>query len=244
MPGTALDYIANAFSILNVYQQGAPIGNAQAQQGLLFLNNMLSSWAQSMDAPVVVREVFDLVEGQESYTWGPGGDFTTSRPPNQHSITGASLILNNALPLDQRVEVPLAVYTDDSFRNVRIKYLPNLQVTGIYYQPTSPVGRLDVWPVPNTTLYTLCVYRELQFGPFQDLALTTYYFPDGYDEAILYNLTKRLAGPHGRTMTDSDLEIARESLATIQRANNRLTDVSNDLIFGRRNGWYNINTGQ
>jgi hypothetical protein len=244
MSGTALSYIANAFSILNVYQQGAPIGNPQAQQALLFLNNMLSSWAISMDAPVVAREVWPLVANQATYSWGPGGDFTSSRPSTQDAITGADLILNNALPLDQRVEVPLAVYTDDGYRNVRIKYLPNTQVTGIYYQPTSPLGTLTVWPVPNTTLYTLAVYREQQLGPFADLALTTYYFPDGYDEAILYNLTKRLAGPHGRTMTPDDMDIARTSLANITRANIRMADVSNDMIWGRRNGWYNINTGQ
>ncbi len=244
MSGTALTYITNAYAILNVFQQGAPIPAVQAQAALLSLNQMLSSWAVSMDAPIVARDVFQIVANQESYSWGTGGDFTTSRPASQNSITGASLILNTTLPLAQQVEVPLGVYTDDAFRNARIKYLPNTQPTGVYYQPTSPLGTLKVWPVPNTTVNGLAIYREQQLGPFADLIQTTYYFPDGYDEAITYNLAKRRAGPHGRLMTDSDLEIARDSLANIMRANTRLTDVANDLVFTRRQGWYNINTGQ
>ncbi len=243
MSGTALSYIADAYYLLNVFQQGATIPAPQAQLAFRLLNNMMGTLAQ-MTSPVVAREEWPIVADQESYSWGTGGDITSSRPPRQDSVTGADLILNATQPRAQWVEVPLAVYTDDSFRNTRIKYLPNSQPTGIYYQATSPLGTLKLWPVPNTSINKLALYRQLQFGSFADLQLTTYYFPDGYDEMILYNLAKRLAGPNGRTMTDSDQMIAMDSWAAVQRSNTKITDVANDLVPTGGAGWYNINTGQ
>lgn len=240
---TAYVYIADALYDLNVYQRGAPISANDGQIGFRHLNYMMSSWALSMSPPVVARDVFPIVSNQQSYSWGPGGDFTTLRPPKQSSITGASLILNTTLPLAQQTEVPLAVYTDDGYRNARIKYQPNTQATGIYYQATSPLGTLIVWPVPNTTINGLAIYREQQFGPFADLLQTSYVFPDGYDEAIHYNLEKRLCPVFSRTMSDDATMLAAESLRNIEAANMKLTDVANDLVSNTASGWYNINTG-
>lgn len=241
---TALPLIANAFYLLNVKQIGAPIPAAMAQQGLTFLNGMLSTLAKNGATPVIARDVFPLVANQSTYTWGAGGNFTTSRPSRQDSVTGADLILNTSLPLAQQVEVPLAIYTDDSYRNQRIKALPNFQPTGIYYQATSPLGTLIVWPVPYTSINGLAVYREQQLGPFPDLTQTSVAFPDGWDEGLLYNLAKRLAGPHGRTMTADDASLASNAWADMLRDGVKLSDQSNDMAWNGRRGVYNILTGQ
>ena len=248
MSGTALDgYIAPAFQILNVFQAGASIGNAQAQQAFLLLNNMVSGWAQSVTFQTVIAiETFDLVANQgglsDPYTIGDGGDFDTTKPPNQNSITGATLVLRASSPY---VEVPLALLTDDMYQAMQIKELSNSQPTCLYYQAnySDGLGRIYLWPVPNTTTNALRLYWNQPIGPFANLSATSYTFPDGWDEALIYNLAKRLAGPNGRQMMPSDDLIARESLANIQRANAKLCDMRNDMAFNDVRGGYNINTG-
>lgn len=243
-----LTVITNAYTRLNVFQPGALIPPAQANQALRLLNNMLSQWAVMpwATSPVVAREVIALTANKGGpslpYSWGPGGDITSPRPSSQSTITGAALVLSASSPT---VEARLAIYTDDGYQNERVKELTNSQPTGIYYQATSPRGTLQLYPVPDTAINPLVIYRRLPLGPFADLATTSYSFPDGYDEAIDYNLTRRLASLSGRTMLPEDLLIARESLLTIQRANVKLSDLGNDFasVWDGAAGGYNINTG-
>lgn len=247
MSTVALTLITNAFTRLNVFQPGALIPPSQANQALRLLNNMLGQWAQMAWAtsPVVVREVVTTVANKGGpslpYSWGPGGDVTSPRPSNVQSLTGAAWILLTATP---HVDVPLAIYTDDAYQAVATKELTNSQPTGIYYQATSPRGTLQLWPVP-TVAGALALYRQQPLGPFPDLATTSVSFPDGYDEAIDYNLTRRLASLSGRTMLPEDLLIARESLLTIQRSNLKLSDLGNDFagVWDGTAGGYNIQTG-
>ncbi len=247
MGRTAFDYIADAFAILNVFQAGAPIGAQQAAQGLRLLNNMMGQWAQMpLTTPVRTREVVPMVSGKggpsNPYTWGVGGDITSARPPNQQSLVGANLIMTSSTP---PIEIPLAVFTDDGYEAVRIKDLSNLLPTGVYYQATVPLGTLILWPVPSTGVNLLALYHWQTLGPFADLSATFYDFPNGYDEAITYNLAQRLAGPNGRQMLPDDILIARQSFATIQRANLKLTDVRNDFAsIGSNRPTYNILTGE
>lgn len=249
MPGTALTgYIAPAFYLLNVYQVGAPITAANAQQALQLLNNMLGGWAQiTATQTVVAREVVATVSGKggpsNPYTWGPGGDISSAKPANQNSVTGAALVLTTPSPT---VEVPLAVLTDDMWQAIQIKDLSNSQPTCVYYQAsfaTTGLGTLNLWPVPNTGMNTLALYRRQQVGPFADLSATSYYFQEGMDEALMYNLAKRLCAPFGRPVPPDIDEFARESFAGIQRANAKMSDMMNDMAWSTQRGLYNINTG-
>jgi hypothetical protein len=171
---------------------------------------------------------------------GIGGDIPLSLS-NQNRLMGATLILNTST-----VEIPLAILTDDMYRAIAIKTLPGSQPTAIYYSPQVGLGRLYLWPVPDNNVNGLGLYVEQGVGPFADLSTTVYTFPDGYDEAIVYNLERRLAGPYGRDMPAEDAILAHETFANIFRSNLRLSDLSNDFATafgpsGRRG--YNIQTG-
>jgi hypothetical protein len=67
--------------------------------------------------------------------------------------------------------------------------------------------------------------------------------PDGYSDAIIYNLAVRLAPDYGRMVPDLVMMTAAESMATIKRAGHRPSYLSADdglLSVGRS---YNILTG-
>jgi hypothetical protein len=228
---------------LNIFQPGATLPAAQTTQALAILNLMMSTWAAQL-APVTVAGIgIPLISGKAIYTWGPGGDIVAPVPMGQNSLRSASLVLGTTTP---SVEVPLAVLTDDMYFAIAIKGLSSTQPTAVYFQGSTPLARLTLWPVPNNAVNIVTVYYDSKFGPFADLSTTTYTFPDGYDEAIIYNLERRFAGPYGRDMPAEDAILARETFANIFRSNQRLSDLPNDFATafgpsGRRG--YNIQTG-
>jgi hypothetical protein len=196
MSGTALSYITQAFERLNVFQPGATLPAAQTTQALAILNLMMGTWAQQFTSYATIGHGFPLIAGKggpnTDYSVGIGGDIPLSLS-NQNRLMGATLILNTST-----VEIPLAILTDDMYRAIAIKTLPGSQPTAIYYSPQVGLGRLYLWPVPDNNVNGLGLYVEQGVGPFADLSTTVYTFPDGYDEAIVYNLERRLAGPYGR----------------------------------------------
>lgn len=249
MPATtALAIETAAFEVLQVFQAGQSIPNSEAQSALGFLNRMIGNWAQqALTIPAIVREVFPLVSGKggpsNPYTIGIGGNLNTAKPPNQASITGVGQLLNQSFT--SITEIPCAYYTDDGYQAIQIKDLPNGLFTGLYYNPTftAGFGSINLWPVPNIGINSLVLYSQKALARFSSLT-ATYIVPDGYEEAMVYNLARRIAKPWGATLDADLLQMATNSLATIKRTNVKLADMPNDYaqMSDLRYG-YNINTG-
>jgi hypothetical protein len=242
---TGLQAVTAAFALGNVFLPDEPIPAPDAQAALGFLDRMLGGWAQIRGTiPVVAREVFALVANQTSYSIGVGGDFNTARPPNQLSLTGASLVLTASTP---PTEVPLTLFTDDQYQGITAKGLTSSQPTGLWYSPTfaTGLGTIYPWPIPNVATNTLALYLEKAIAAFGDLT-TAYTLPPGYDDAIIYNLWRRLAKPWGRTVDADDVQMATSTLLTVKRANVKMSDLQNDFAgaFGASGGRYNFMTGQ
>lgn len=245
---TATQVITDAFKMLNVYQPGDPIAAADATDALRFLNLMIGQWAQTgLTIPAEARLVFPLVSGKGSstnpYTIGTGGDLNTTKPPNQSSLTGAGLLLNASTP---PVEIPRGIMTNEGYDRQRIKNLTSALFTDVFYLPTfaGSLGQLFLWPVPTDLTNSLVLYTRTGLGTFADLT-TVYSIPDGYDEALYAQLMKRLAIPYGRTLTEDQKDLARDSYATILRSNIQLSDLANDFSgIGRDRPVYNLQTGE
>lgn len=245
---SALAIETEVFSILNVYQVGEPVSNADAQGLLRFLNRMLGAWAlQNLTIPAIARDIFPIVAGKggpsNPYTIGTGGDLNIARPPTQSNITGAGLLLNASVPLP--VEIPRTVLTDDAWQAIQIKDLTSTLFTSIYYNAVyaNSLGTINLWPIPDNTLNSLVLYTQKALVQFADLT-TQYVLPDGMEEAIIYNLARRAAKPWGATV-DSDLaQMATNSLSQIKRSNVKMADMPNDFAgISQRPFGYDIQTG-
>ena len=240
----AVDIIQGAFELLGVLEAGQIIGGELLADGSRRLLNMIGLLGiQTLMAPTTSREVFDLVAGKggpsNPYTIGPTGDLVTSRP---NQLEGAGLLLGGNTP-QATVEIPRTIYTDDAWEAISIKDMPNALFTGVYYNAAAGNGILNLWPVPNTALHKLVLYRLDQVGPFTSMT-ADYTIPAGYDEMLEYNLAFRLQGPYRRQMLPSDVELAKESLAICKRQNYKDNDFATDPALTRtRTGWYNIDTG-
>ncbi len=241
---TALEIVTASLQNLNVLQQGQSLPNAMADDGFKRLNRMLGQWAvQNLTIPATAGETFPLVAGKggpsNPYSIGVGGDFNTDKPPSADYISSVKLALGGTAPV---VEVPRVLYTRDMYEAIAIKELSNALFTGLYYVPTAnPLGRINLWPVPDTALHSLVLYHDTPLTSFVDL-VTPYSLPMGYDEALIYNLERRLANPYGRAMPADDLALAASGMRLIKRNNVELTDMPNDFGHSRRGG-YDINTG-
>lgn len=248
MSVTALDIVTAAFQNLNVFQQGATVPAPQANDVFLRLNRMISTWAtQSTLVPFIARDVFPLVSGKggpsNPYTIGVGGNFNVTRPTSRKAIQNAGLLLA-PVATSPAVEIQRAIYSDDSYAAISIKELPNALFTGIYYDATyaGGLGTINLWPVPDNALNSLVLYHESPIAQFANLSTTAYTFPDGYEDALIYNLERRIAGPYGRTMSDEDKLLATNGLRLIKRNNVNIVDMPNDFAADVRGG-YDINVG-
>lgn len=92
MPTTAYDLILEAFTVIGVVSEGAALTAGQAQTGLVTLNRMVSGWSTQPGTTICVqRTIFNLVNNQQTYTIGLGGEFNVPRPVR--TIPGAGLLL-------------------------------------------------------------------------------------------------------------------------------------------------------
>jgi hypothetical protein len=252
MATSAEAIIYGAFDLIGVLQAGATLDGNSLADGYRRLQNFVGQLnLQTQANPFIGREVFPLLDGRGGpndsgavgggpYTIGPGGDFNTARPA---ALSGLGCLLQATTNAASHVEIPRTVYTQGAYQSIQIKDLPNQLFTGAYYEPTFPLGTIFLWPVPNTTINSLVLYRLDHLAPFASLT-ASYDLPPGYDEMFEYNLARRLAGPYQRKMTQENTDIAKESLAIVKRANRRIVDLAIDPALTKdRQGWYNIDTG-
>jgi hypothetical protein len=242
--------VTDAYTLLNVISLGTAPSARLSSQGFRFLNMMIGVWASMpLTIPTITREQFALLSGKGTpanpYTWGAGGDITTTPPTSQQAIMGAALVLTVSSP---PVEVPMAKLTDDAYQSIQIKTLQSAQPTGFYFNPTYVGGlaSLNLWPIPTNLANLFAVYRQQQLARFADLS-TTYFLPDGYTAALVFNLAKWIANAGGRSLMPETAQLAIDTFAQIQRMNMKLADMASDFAqfgsIGNRQAGYNINTG-
>jgi hypothetical protein len=232
---SAKDYIDRAFDDLGK-AAGETMAAADYQNALRRLNNMVSAWGLMPDTMAVTAiETFFLVAGQKDYTIGPLGDFDTVRPVY---LLGAGLVLNEAT--ENEIEIPVGLLSDDAYQAIQVKNLMSVYPQQLYYNRTytDGLGRITLWPVPDTAANSLRLYTKQAMLGFSSLT-AQYSMPPGYDEAIEYNLAVRLARPYGLNIPPEVQAFANESLGLILRGNYNPQDVGLDpaLTYNARRRW-------
>jgi len=208
---TLADRINRSLRLLGQVASGSTASTSEYADGLVAANGMIGSW-RNEKLMVYSRqdESVTMVAAQSSYTIGPGGDLSTTRPVK---IESAYVVVGTQSYPDIRI-----IEDDEYFA------IPNKTATAewpnrINYRPTNTTGTLYVHPVPSaaSALHILTWVPVAAFAAITD----TFALPPGWDDAFDYNLAVRLAGEYPGSLTQEVLEIARETKVALKRINVR-----------------------
>ena len=190
--------------------------------GLAFLNELLESW--NLDGSMIYeqsREVHSLTANRNPHTiglefdGGVAGDIAIPRPVN---IQEASIISG-----DDATEYPIDPISKERYQEITTKGTVSDISTQLWYEREWPLGKIHLFPVPSSaTKLVLYIWHPLASGLALDTKLS---LPPGYMRALRYNLGVEMASDLGAHVTPIVDRIARESKATVARANN------NELAF-------------
>jgi hypothetical protein len=117
------------------------------------------------------------------------------------------------------LDYPVQIFSLEEYESIGLKSLNGPWPKGIYYQPSSQLGTLYVWPNPaqgEMHLFTETIFRELTNLNDQIL------LPQGYNMALRWCLAERLMPMFGKvdqTMAQMISTRAAEAKATIKRTN-------------------------
>lgn len=228
---TARDTIKGALRLIGVIASGETPTAAEQTDGLQALNEMLQSWsAEGLLVPAVTREELTLIPAQSAYTIGVGGNFATSVP-----VAIDSVMLKSGAQ-----EYPMRQLSRVEWAEISLKGLQGTIPEAIYFQKGSPLGTINVYPVPSAA-HKLVLYSQKSMGTFTS-ANDDVNFPAGYAEALRYNLAVRLAPEYGRAIGPEVLGIAQDAKANIQRQNSEAVYMTTDApIRGRA---FDFDTGE
>jgi len=197
------------------------------------LQVMLRSWAQKRILVFAsIKESFSLIATQSLYTWGTGGNITTTRP---HQILGA--FVRDSSNFDH----PVGIISEGQYRNISSKATAG-RPEYLFYHPLYPLGAIYVYPTPQD-IETMWLESMKPFTETSSFAVVTdtIAFPPNYEEAIVYGLAVRIAPEYGVSMSAETAKIATDSYdaLVILNASNQVESLSLSLPISGRGG-YNI----
>ncbi len=230
----ALQIISAAMRQTGALASGETPTSAEGQDSLSLLNQMMAAWsAERLMVFTITMQQFTLVPGQQTYTLGTGGDFNYPRPVNLYRA-GIVWLANPAQPL----EIPLIMLTDDQWAQVPIKNISSTIPQYLYDDGAFPLRNLNFWCVP-TIADDVRLYMWTLLQQFADM-ITDYTFPEGYEEAIQYNLAIRLAANNiGTILNPMTLKLAQDAIARVKSVNIPLLDLSVDNALSGQGAHYN-----
>jgi len=222
------DLLADALTEIGVIDPGAPMDADTSAFALRTLNRMLSAWANDdLMTYTVNRVTFPLVANTQNYTIGTTGTWVTASPVRPGQIDMASVLVNGT-------EIPLKIYNDEQWRDTPVKSTAGTFPTAVWQTGDYPLNILTFWPVP-TAVNTVVLYIWGQINAFPDVNATVT-LPQGYEDAIVYNLAVRLAASFGKEPNPSTASLANAAKARVKNMNYEATYRSVDETLNGNGG--------
>lgn len=208
-----------ALRLLGVAAAEQPIEADMAQAALEALNSLLDAW--STDNLLVYtrpKVPLVLVAGQQVYTWGdtvPPCDIP-GVPPVRLDLC---LLEIGGAPVE---DWPVQVLDQTQYEtSLWLKTMQSTYVEYVYLEPTRPVARLHVWPIPQYPGYTL------QLIPWPAQPQYTHWdagvdWPNGYLRMFAYNLAVELGPQYGVEASPTVQRIAEQTKRDLAPINARV----------------------
>lgn len=215
---TARGICINALVEIGAYDVGEDPSADDIQIALARLQMLLQAWqAEKLTIGLNTRTTFTLSSGVNTRTIGPTGNIVTTTRP--YDFTAVNYVIPGSSPA---VETPMGRMDDDSYANLSIKSLSSALPTAWYYNQTVPDGTLFFWPTVNQNV-TIALYILEPYLSGLEILTDNLVGPQGWSEAMMYQLALRLLTPFRINVADVPLipKLAIEAFDRIQRPNNQ-----------------------
>lgn len=235
MTGTAI--VSRALRLIGALASGETLPAADGADALVTLNAMIDAWrAESLTLSALVRTTFAMTANDQEYSIGPAGNIVLTPVPRE--IDAAGYLVPSSSPSQ---EIPIPVLTDQAWEGVAIKAQTGTLPQSIHYDKGAATGTITVWPMP-TQIVTLVLYTRAALAQWTALA-TDLTLVASAEEAVVFQLAKRLAPEWGRPWTPELDELAKDALGRYRRSNARLDELVLPMMFRPATwGGYDINS--
>jgi hypothetical protein len=204
---TANSVIRRALRMLGVTSQTPSAEDAAF--GLEALNAMLAHWSVQALLPMgPTSSDYTTVAGQEKYTIGAAGDWVGTAPKK----------IGDVVQIGTYADATIKPITADQYARIEDKDFAAEWIENYWYnRNATATGDFYIWPVPAAAT-TVRIWQTPIYGGY---TLTdTIPLPTEYDDAVAYNLALHYGVEFGgAAVPQIVVEMARETLATVQRMN-------------------------
>jgi hypothetical protein len=183
------------------------------------------------------RTTWTLVSGTASYTVGPTGSVTCTRPTAPERIVNIGYQDTSVSPTQEYLlGRPL---TNDAYASLTPKALTATYPQYWYYEPTfsSSLGTLTPWPIPTGGGLEGVIYTPTPVTEFSALT-DTILLPPGYRRFYRTSLAMEIAPSFSVEPSPSLQRLARDAESNVKRSNSRTSDLSLSEV-----SWIGGNTG-
>lgn len=211
----AADIIQSAAFEIGVFSPGEAVPAAEELWCLEKLQRLIDQWnAKRALIFSVGFNLYNLIPNKGPHTIGPTGDFNTGPAANYRPVRigSASFVLNPGST--NPVDLPINAHRDkDWWAANPLKSLTSSIITDLYYEPASPNGNLNFYPICNTNgQVRLEQWSSLQ----QALALQTPLgLVQGYWEALVSTLALSLCPGFERQPSPVLVAMQKEAIKTV-----------------------------
>lgn len=172
------------------------------------LNALLDSWRnERLLCYARQEESLTLSAATASYTVGPSGTLTTTRP----------VAIERAWIVDGGNSYEVWPMSEDEYAALPAKTTQSNWPDRFLFRPSMANATVIVYPVPDATR-TMKLLTRVVLSSFASTS-TTVTLPPGWERALTNNLAIEIAPEYEAPVPPSVLKAANESLAGIKRAN-------------------------
>ena len=247
---TPSDLIKLALKAARVLGQGQNATQQQLSDALSLLNMMMGQWARKRWMVFHLLEIKATGNGTPQYRLGPNGDFMYHWDDPAHAWDEAGLSWDQGFRINRlekafvrlstgvagQVDYPLAIVKSaEDYSTIPIKGMAGFPQL-VWLDSGYPTATLNVYPAPSSAyeIHLLILNPLPRFGQLNvDINL-----PDEYQDALVYNLARRLLSFYGKAQ---DPEIAREASAALQTVKSANTQIPNAIMPAQLIGGHGYN---
>jgi hypothetical protein len=229
------DLITLALKNAGVTGVGQTASATDSNDACLMLNAMIAQWQRRRYLIYHLVELSVPSTGAQSYSIGPGGDFSVAARP---AAINAAFARQTITSVPNQIDYPLEILPSrETYSQIAMKSLQSFP-RWCWYDAGFPMGQLLVYPVVQPLFEIhIVIYEVLNNVTSLTGAMS---LPGEYQEALLYNLALRLAANYNSPINPIVPGLAKASLETIRVANAQIPRMNMPRSLSRRPSRYNI----